>query len=121
MKRLSEYKDEEALDVLADLIEPVINIFGDKEVAEYYRARVILKAVQVAIKNHKKDVINMLAVLERVPAEEYHCTLLSLPKDLFDVFNDPELIDFFTSQEQIISEKTSGSVTESTEEGSGTL
>lgn len=118
MKSLSEYKDEEALDVLADLIDPVINIFSDEEVANYYRAGVIVKSVQAAIKNHKKDVLNMLAILERVPVEEYHCNLLTLPRLLLSVFNDPELKDFFVSQGQIISDIPSGSVTESTEDDS---
>lgn len=117
MKKLSEYKDEEALDVLADLIDPVLNIFSDKEVADWYRKGVIIKSVQVAIKNHKTDVMNMLTTLNR---GEYHCTLISLPKDLFEVFNDKELKDFFVSQEQIISETLSGSPTESIEEDTDT-
>ena len=117
MKKLSEYKDEEALDMLADLIDPVIDIFGDKEVAKYFRGGVIIKAVQVAIKNHKKSVIKMLAILEGVPESEYHCNLLTLPRVLLDVFNDPELKDFFTEQsEEKTLEEPSGSVTENTEE-----
>lgn len=120
MKPLSEYKDEEALDMLADLIDPVINIFGDKEVADWYKAGVIIKSVQVAIKNHKDDVINMLAVLEGVPKEDYHCNLLTLPKMLVNIWNDPELRDFFESQSLKDSETPSGSVTENTEEEADT-
>lgn len=120
MKPLSEYKDEEALDMLADLIDPVVNIFGDKEVADYYRAGVIIKSVQVAIKNHKKDVIKMLAILEGVKEEEYHCNLLTLPKILLSVFNDPELRGFFDAQSQTDSETPFGSATENTEEEADT-
>lgn len=121
MKHLSEYKDEEALDMLADLIDPVINIFSDKEVADYYRGGVVIKAVQASIKNHKEDVLNMLAILERVPREEYHCNLLTLPKVLLSVFNDPELKDFFSEQsEGMTSEGASGSVMESTKEEADT-
>lgn len=116
MKPLSEYKDEEALDMLADLIDPVINIFGDKDVAEYYRAGVIIKSVQVAIKNHKQDVIRLLSILEGVPEGEYHCNLLTLPKVLINVFNDPELRGFFDVQSQTDSETPSGSVMENTED-----
>lgn len=121
MKHLSEYKDEEALDMLAELIDPVIAIFGDEEVANFYRSGVLIKAVQAAIKNHKEDVMNMLAILERVPREEYHCNLLTLPKVLLNVFNDPELKDFFTEQsEEMISKEPSGSVTENTKEEANT-
>lgn len=116
MKKLSEYKDEEALDILADLIDPVVNIFGDKDVAKFYRSGVIIKAVQLSIKNHKEDVINMMAILEGVPREEYHCNLLTLPKVLLNIFNDPELTSFFDAQSEKDSEIPSGSVTENTEE-----
>lgn len=116
MKKLSEYKDEEALDMLADLIDPVINIFGDEDVANYYRGGVKIKAVQVAIKKHKEDVINMLAILEGVPREEYHCNLLTLPKILLNIFNDPELASFFDAQSEKDSETPSGSVMVNTEE-----
>lgn len=121
MKHLSEYKDEEALDMLADLIDPVINIFGDKEVADFYRGGVLIKAVQVSIRKHKEDVITMLAILERVPREEYHCNLLTLPKVLLNVFSDPELKDFFSEQsEGMTSEGASGSAMESTKEEADT-
>lgn len=121
MRNLSEYKDEEALEMLAELIDPVVNIFGDPEVAKAYRSGVIIKAVQLSIKSHPKDVMRMLAILEGVPVEEYHCNLLTLPKILLNVFNDPELKSFFTEQsEELISEEPSGSATENTEEGADT-
>lgn len=116
MKNLSEYKDEEALDLLADLIDPVIEIFGDKEIAKVYRSGEKLKTVKLAIKNHKKSVIRLLATLEGVPIEEYHCNIFTLPKTLLAIMNDPELSDFFDAQSQTDLEDVSGSVTENTEE-----
>lgn len=121
MKKLSEYKDEEALDMLADLIDPVVDIFGDKEVANYYKGGVKLKAVQIAIKNHKPAVINMLAILEGVPRDEYHCNLLTLPKLLLNIFNDPDLTAFFDVQSEKDSETLSGSATENIKEEENTL
>lgn len=121
MKHLSEYKDEEALDMLADLIDPVIEIFGDEEVSKWFKAGVKVKAVQAAIRGHKQDVIKMLAILEGVPEGEYHCNLLTLPKILLNVFNDPELNDFFTEQgEEANSETPFGSAMENTEEKADT-
>lgn len=121
MRKLSEIKDEEALDLLADILEPVINIFGDKDIAKVYKNGEKLKAVQLAIKNHKSDVIILLATLEGVPVDEYHCNIFTLPKTLLEIFNDPELTGFFESQSQTDSEATSGSVTENTEVEENTL
>ena len=117
MKKLSEYKDEEALEVLADILEPTINIFGNEEIAKYFRGGVKLKAVQIALKKQKKDVLALMAALERVPVEEYHCNLLTLPRILLEIFNDPELESFFMQQsEEKNSETSSGSVMENTED-----
>lgn len=117
MKKFSDIKDEEALDVLADLIDPVVDIFGDTEVADFYRNGNKLMSVKVAIKNHKKSVIEMMAILDGVPAKDFHFNLLTLPKMLLGVFSDPELEDFFSEQgEGLISDDASGSATENTGE-----
>jgi hypothetical protein len=52
--KLSEYKGEQALDMLADLIEPAATIMADKEIANAVRANLPrIKIVKAAIKNHK--------------------------------------------------------------------
>lgn len=121
MKKLSEIKDEEALDVLVDLLDPVVEIFGDKKIAEAYRSGNRVKTVQMAIKEHKKAVITMMAVLEGVPVEDFHCNLFTLPKQLLTIFNDPELTSFFDVQGEKDSVIPSGSVTETTTDGADTL
>ena len=108
--KLSEVKGEKALDMFADLIEPITEILDDKEIAKIWKSRktkdgqtlksVLGKAVSVAIKNHKTAVITILAILDDVPVEEYECNILSLPKKLLDILNDPAIFDLFTSQGQ---------------------
>ena len=119
MKKLAEYKDEEAIELLADLLDPVATIFTEKDTVKYMREQNYVKAVATAVKGHSKEVKEIMATLEGVPVKEFHCDLLTLPKMLIDLFNDPLLQDFFTVQAQMasdmdISEKPSGSVTENT-------
>ena len=116
MKKLSDYKDEEALDILADLIEPCINIMGDGKIYEYIKEKQKIKAITAAIKDYKEDVITIMATLEGVPRAEYHCSLVTLPMLLLNLINDPVLMDFLSSQADQISETFSGSATENTEE-----
>ena len=115
--KLSDFKGEAALDALADLIEPVASVAGDKEVAEYIRSKQYIKAVKVAIKNHKKSVIEILAVLDGADPETYQPSLTTLPAKLLEILNDPELVDLFSSQGQTEAQTISGSATESTEGG----
>nr|DAT80067.1 MAG TPA: hypothetical protein [Caudoviricetes sp.] len=118
MKKLSEYKDEEALDILADLIEPVSAIFADEEIREIVSKNkgTKAKAISIAIKRHKKEVISILATLDGVSVEEYHCSVLSLPVKLLEILNDKELTTFLALQSQNMEEQSSGSVMENISE-----
>lgn len=123
--KLSEVKGEKALDMLADLIEPITEIADDKEIVKIMASRkktkestkiVLGRAVSTAIKKHKKAVIKILATLDDVPVEEYDCNILSLPKKLLDIVNDEAIFDLFTSQGQE-TQTPSGSAMVNTTEG----
>lgn len=117
--KLSDYKGAEALNVLADLIEPVGEIVSDKEILDILRKKGSnkLSAVSLAIRNHTKSVIAILAALERKTPEEYEneVTLYTLPKALLDVLNDPELAQLFTSRGQTGDAISFGSASAKTE------
>lgn len=114
MKRLSEIKGEAALDVLADIIEPASEIMADKEVAKAAQGDERAKAVAMALKNHKKAVITVMAILEGEDPDTYEPPLLKLPAMLLQLFNDPELIEVFYWQGQTQEENASGSATPNT-------
>ena len=108
MKNLSEYKDEEALDLLAELFEPMTSFFMDDEFVKTFDSGNRLGAVKIAIKNHKPEVMQILAAMEGVPVEEFHCNVMTLPIRLYQLITTPEIADFFTSVKKKNSEKSSG-------------
>ena len=112
--KLSEYKGEAALDILADLIEPAGEIMSDKEIGEVFKQN-RFKAIGLAIKNHKKAVMQIMAALDGVPVAEYKCNVFSLPVKILELLNDPELIQLFTYQGQTGDAKSSGSASVSIE------
>lgn len=116
MKKLSEYKDEESLDLLADLLEPCTELFSDKALVAVIRKETRIKAIQYAIKNHKKEVVEIMAILNGVPAKDFHYNVFTLPMMVLEVFNDKDLTDFLLQQGKMASESHFGSVTENTEE-----
>lgn len=113
--KLSEYQGEEALDLLADMIEPISDIMTDKEIGETWKIN-RFKAIKLAIKNHKRAVIEVMALLDGVPVEEYKCNLFTLPVKILELLNDPALVQLFTYQGQTGDAKSSGSATVSTVE-----
>ena len=109
--RLSEIKGERVFDVIADLIEPVARIAEDKEAAKLFRREKLSKgetamgallkriraSVPLLLRNHKKELIEIMAALEGVPKEAY-AEALSVPKliaDILGMLNDNELLSLF--------------------------
>lgn len=113
--KLSDIKGEKAIDVLAEIIEPLAEIFSDPEVAEAGRKQSKAKAVSVALKKHKEKVLYVLAVLDEEDPETYSPSLVSLPAKVLDILADPEVSELFTSQGQKEEETPSGSAMEITE------
>lgn len=110
--KLSEFHGEKALEVIADIIEPITAIVNDSEVREASTVT-FAKAVSVALKKYTKDVLYVMAVLDDTDPKEYNPSLVEIPKKLMEMYNDEDLRSLFTSQGQGTS---SGSATESTEE-----
>lgn len=112
--KLSEIKGDNALDVLADLIDPVCEILVDKDIETAYNSGDRMRAIKLGLKKHKRAVTTILALLNEEDPKTYKPALLMLPKMLMDVLNDEELMGLFSSQTQ--TEKTSfGDATENTE------
>lgn len=112
--KLSEYKNEEALDILADILEPSAKIFSDKDVKKTFEKGGQISAIKTAIKKHKKEMIEILARLDNVPVAEYKCNILTLPVKIMEILNDTELTSFFNSQRQTGENLVSVAVTENT-------
>lgn len=113
--KLSEYQGEAALDLLAELIEPAGEIMSDKQIGDVFKEN-RFKAIGLAIKNHKKAVMQIMATMDGVPVEEYKCNVFTLPVKILELLNDPDIVQLFTFQGQTGDANSSGSASENTEE-----
>lgn len=114
--KLSEIKGEKAIEVIAEIIEPATEILNDPKVKLAARSKNIASAASIALKNHPKQVLHVLAVLDGEDPETYEPSLLEIPKKLIDLFNDPELSALFTSSDQTEAAESSGPRSENTED-----
>lgn len=92
--KLSDYKNEDAVEVIADIIEPLSVIFTDEEIKNEKNK---MKAIAKALKKYKKEVIQILARIDGVSVNEYECNALTLPIKVLEVMNDKEVQDFLES------------------------
>lgn len=95
--RLSEIEGDRALDVLADILEPASEIFGDGSVTEAFRNGDWIHGAKNAIKNHKRAVIEILAVIDGEDPNTYKVNVLTLPTKLVELLNEPMVVQLFSS------------------------
>ena len=112
--KLSEFKDDAALELIADIIEPATEILADPAIKDAF-SRSKMAAIKVAIKNHKSAIKEIIARLDGKTPEECHFTALSLPIKLLSMFNDPELQQLFTLSGQTEGANACSSASENTE------
>lgn len=121
--KISEYKGEAAIELLADLLEPASIILTDEKVkkviAETQEKKITpVVAVSRVLKLHKKEIIEIMARLDGVPVKKYECNIISLPKQLLEILNDEELMVFFKSQaEEMMQSESFGLRMENIEAG----
>lgn len=115
--KLSDYKGEEAIDLLADLLTPIVTIYNDEEFRKAVdEQKTNLEIVQLLLKMHKKEVLLMMALIDQEDPETYEPSIFGLPYKLMEIMNMPEVSMLFLSQGQKEGLENSGSATENTEE-----
>ena len=121
MKRLSDYKGEEAIELWADLLDPFVAIVGDKKIAGIIRAKKPpLEISREVLKRYKKEAEQILLTIDDTPLDGFNIIVR-----LIDIFNEiltnETMKRFFESQAEAKKRrKSSSSATASTEESPST-
>jgi hypothetical protein len=116
MKKLSDYKGEDAIELWANLLDPFVEIAGDKKIATMLRAQAPpLVTAKEIIKSYKKEACQILLTIDDTPLNGLNI-LVRLAGIINEIINDEELKPFFASAADQEGEKPSGSVTANTEE-----
>lgn len=97
MKKLSDYKGEEALELLANLIDPLSKIISDPVVADMVRSKAnYMGVIKYILTNHGGALIEILALIEGEDPETYKPSVLEIPIKVLTLCNDPEFVLLFT-------------------------
>lgn len=106
--RLSELKGERAVEVIADLIEPITNIALDQKNLKLLRpekkegetdreaaVRDFKVKIPNLLKTHKADVVSILCTLNEVKPEDL--SLAEIMKGIIDLTQDKDFMNLFLS------------------------
>ncbi len=116
---LSEIKGEAAIDTLVNLIDPVSEILADPDVKDaIIKKKAKISIAKEIVKKHKKDIVEILAILNQQTYEEYvsEATLGTILMGTMAMLSDKELENFLDSQVKSMELNASGLHMESTEE-----
>lgn len=94
MRKLSEIKGEEALDVIAEILVPITAIANDDEVKEGFETNVA-KCISIMLKKYKAEVMHILAVVDGKKVEDLDFDILELTGSLVDLLNEPAVQSLF--------------------------
>lgn len=95
--KLSEFKDEKAIEVVAKILEPISVIVANSK-TKINKGDNAAKLASELLTNNPKEVKDILAILSDKPKEEYHCTAATVMRDVIEMFSDEELLSLFISQ-----------------------
>lgn len=115
--RLSDFENEDALDLLADIIEPASEIMSDPKITELYRSgKPTLFMVAEILRHHKKSAIEIIAAMHKEDPSKVRFNAITLANDVLEILNDPQIQTVFSSQSQIMEDTSSGSAMANTED-----
>lgn len=114
MRQLSEIKGQDAIEVLGDILDPMVDILSDEEIQKIYMNERNVDVVRYIMKNHSQKVLEIMAIIDGEDIEDYNPSLLDIPIKLMQLIRDPVFAQLFTSQAQSTADAPSGSVTENT-------
>lgn len=97
MTNISDFKNGDAIDLIADIIEPITNIMRDENIKKNFMSEdKRVYAIKQALKSHKSDILEILARLDGVEVKDLNYTPISLVTKCVQILSDKELTDFFS-------------------------
>lgn len=121
MKRLSDYKDEQAIDLWADLLDPLSEILTDNEVQRVVKdGQAPIVIAKIILKAHKKEAAEILTRIDPEPLDGFNI-IMRLVELVVEIGENDDVKAFFgyaaRAKTKNVTDTSSGSVTESIEVG----
>lgn len=114
--RLSDFKDEQGVEVVAKLLVPVCKIAANPNNEEAKKkAKNKLEFASAMLQNNPAEIKEMLAIMNGVEPEEYHCNGATVMIGLLEMLADDEVMLLFGLQGKKTGPTCSGAPSETTE------
>lgn len=101
MKKLSDYKGDEAIELWADLLEPLTTILTDENVRNVIKSgKSKIEIAKTLLKDHKSESIEIMTRIDSTPIDGLNI-ILRLVALLSDIGSNDEIKSFFGYAEEV--------------------
>lgn len=116
MKKLSDFKGDEAIDLWADLLDPLTAILTDDKIRRVVQSgKSKIEIAKEVLKKHRKEAVEIMLRIDPTPIDGLNI-ILRLVALIADIGQNDEIKGFFGYAEQAQTENaSSGSPTANTE------
>lgn len=87
----------DVIDDFAEMLEPLAVIVEDDEIKELAKDNSVIRFAILAIKKHKKEVVDFLALYQNTPVEELQLTKQNLIPTFCTIIKDQQIREIFFS------------------------
>lgn len=117
MRKLSDYKGDEAIQLWGDMLIPITRIITDKEIQKVYKTKSRMEVAAEILKLHAKDASDILLRIDPTPLNGLN-TIVRAIELIVDFEKADELKSFFGSAGQVqTANESSGLHTVNIEDG----
>lgn len=105
MKRLSDYVGEDAFELWADLMEPIVRILQDKDIIDMLRTKASkFKLATTILRNHKEEAAEILDRIDPEHPVNGFTIIVRAMQFLDELGSDPTILSFFGYRESATKE-----------------
>lgn len=106
MKKLSDYKGEDAVELWADLIGPMAHILGDEKTKQVVNSGKPLDIAKSILADHKQEAVEIMLRIDPTPLDGLNI-VTRLVGVVLEIMNNEDLRGFFGSAGQETMESAS--------------
>lgn len=101
MRKLSDYKGDEAIELWADLLLPITNMMRDSTIRDGLASgKPSIETAQDLLRSHKEEVTQILLRIDSTPLDGLNI-VVRLIELLVEIEKSPDLKGFFGSAERV--------------------
>ena len=116
IKKLSDFKDAKAIEVAANVLSVIGEMFANSENLKQKNAKSTMEMFSAFMANSPECMRKIFAILSDEDPKTYKCYGSQAIMNMMVLVNDPIIVSLFTSQSQTGDATSSGSASENTEE-----